>query len=74
MKSELQTFTYEYPWEAVVEAYLRRYPTHPRLPILLSTKVLLDTTDPVTRIRNIERLCTVNIEAPKYVFLKSFHC
>ncbi|KAL1922397.1 uncharacterized protein VTP21DRAFT_9936 [Calcarisporiella thermophila] len=33
---------YPHPWDVVVRAYLRRYPTHPRVPVLLSSEVLSD--------------------------------
>ena len=64
MKAPVQTYEYDFPWELVVDAYFMRYPTHERLPVLLRTEVTSDHTDPATGIRSIERLCTVDIEAP----------
>jgi hypothetical protein len=34
-----QTHTYPHPWEVVLAAYLARFPTHPRLPKLVSSEV-----------------------------------
>jgi hypothetical protein len=39
VSSNLQTYTYEEPFEVVQAAYQQRYPTHPRIPILLGITV-----------------------------------
>ena len=68
VKTNIQEFVYEYTWETVVESYFRRFPLHKRMPVLLGTEVLEDTYDPVTKIRHIQRRCTLDVEAPKYGF------
>ena len=42
MRSKKQTFVYEHPFEVLVEAYNRRFPTSPRIPILLSSTVVAE--------------------------------
>jgi len=66
MRTTTQTFLYKHPWELLVEAYLRRFPTHPRFPVLLRSTVLSDTTDAATGVRYVRRECVLDIEAPTY--------
>ena len=41
----VQTFTYEHPWEYLVEAYRRRFPKHPRIKVMLGATLLSDVVE-----------------------------
>ncbi|XP_028967454.1 SEC14-like protein 1 [Galendromus occidentalis] len=55
---------YKYPFELVMAAYERRFPTCPMIPILLGCDIILEEESPDGAIRKIQRRCRLNIEAP----------
>jgi len=62
-----QDFVYSYPWETLLDAYMRRFPSHPRIPILLSSEILEEThNEDNTKVIYL-RKSTLNIEAPSWV-------
>ena len=63
MRSKKQTFVYEHPFEVLVEAYNRRFPTSPRIPILLSSTVVAERTQE-DGVRYLKRECVMDVEAP----------
>eukprot|EP00732_Lithocolla_globosa_P004586 Lithocolla_globosa_v1_NODE_4316_length_1465_cov_3.770922.p1 type:complete len:380 gc:universal NODE_4316_length_1465_cov_3.770922:1417-278(-) len=66
MKAKVQEFVYDYDWEIVVDAYLSRFPTNPRIPVLLNSEIVKDETDPKSGVRHIERKCLIDFEAPRW--------
>ncbi|CAO1409088.1 unnamed protein product [Diamesa hyperborea] len=59
--------TYKYPFELVMAAYERRFPTCPQMPIVLDCVVSEDTTDGPKR--QTKRRCKLRVDAP-YIFKK----
>ncbi|PNF28722.1 hypothetical protein B7P43_G07856 [Cryptotermes secundus] len=55
---------YKYPFELVMAAYERRFPTCPQIPVFVGCEVLSDTNSPDGSQRVTERRCKLNVEAP----------
>ncbi|OQR70149.1 SEC14 protein 1 [Tropilaelaps mercedesae] len=55
---------YKYPFELVMAAYERRFPTCPMIPILLGCDIILEEESADMSTRKIQRRCRLNIEAP----------
>ncbi|EPZ36129.1 PRELI/MSF1 domain-containing protein [Rozella allomycis CSF55] len=64
-ESKLETFVYEYDWDLVIESYMRRYPKHPRFPVLRDTKIVKEERD--GQKYYVERQCFVEAEAPGWL-------
>ncbi|CAG0891657.1 unnamed protein product [Cyprideis torosa] len=60
---------YKYPFELVMEAYERRFPTCPMIPIFLGCDVVSEFKSPDGAEHIIERRCRINVEAP-YILKK----
>ncbi|KAL0272928.1 UNVERIFIED_CONTAM: hypothetical protein PYX00_005734 [Menopon gallinae] len=55
---------YKYPFELVMMAYERRFPSCPQIPIVLDCEVISDVESPDGSVRNTERRCKLGVEAP----------
>eukprot|EP00761_Pharyngomonas_kirbyi_P009219 gb/GECH01009234.1/.p1 GENE.gb/GECH01009234.1/~~gb/GECH01009234.1/.p1 ORF type:complete len:239 (+),score=48.48 gb/GECH01009234.1/:1-717(+) len=55
-----------YRWEDVVDAYQRRFPTHPSFPYIVDTQVTRDDTDG-EGVRYIERIVTMEASVPSWL-------
>ncbi|KAH8375703.1 hypothetical protein KR009_002629 [Drosophila setifemur] len=60
---------YKYPFELVMKAYERRFPTCPQMPIVLDCEVLKDELLENGAKRNTSRRCKLAVDAP-YIFKK----
>ncbi|XP_017048396.1 protein real-time [Drosophila ficusphila] len=60
---------YKYPFELVMMAYERRFPTCPQMPIVLDCEVIKDETLENGSRRNTSRRCKLAVDAP-YIFKK----
>ncbi|KAH8335781.1 hypothetical protein KR074_001527 [Drosophila pseudoananassae] len=60
---------YKYPFELVMKAYERRFPTCPQMPIVLDCQIIKDETLENGAKRNTSRRCKLAVEAP-YIFKK----
>ena len=61
---------YKYPFELVMAAYERRFPTCEMIPIIKETEILEEAVNDVTGIHMIDRRAKLNIDAP--YLLKKF--
>ncbi|XP_069684497.1 SEC14-like protein 1 isoform X1 [Periplaneta americana] len=55
---------YKYPFELVMAAYERRFPTCPQIPVFVGCEVLSDSTSSDGAHKVTERRCKLNVEAP----------
>ncbi|CAG2101926.1 unnamed protein product [Medioppia subpectinata] len=53
---------YKYPFELVMAAYERRFPTCEMIPVFVGSDTISETDDGVVHV--IERKCRINVEAP----------
>ncbi|EDX03956.1 protein real-time [Drosophila simulans] len=60
---------YKYPFELVMKAYERRFPTCPQMPIVLDCEVIKDESLEDGAKRNTSRRCKLAVDAP-YIFKK----
>ncbi|XP_002065256.3 protein real-time [Drosophila willistoni] len=60
---------YKYPFELVMKAYERRFPTCPQMPIVLDCDVIKDEVLENGAKRNTSRRCKLAVDAP-YIFKK----
>ncbi|RZF36589.1 hypothetical protein LSTR_LSTR010700 [Laodelphax striatellus] len=60
---------YKYPFELVMKAYERRFPTCPLIPVVLGCEVIEDKTSSDGATRFTERRCKLNVDAP-YILKK----
>ncbi|KAH8415142.1 hypothetical protein KR215_005415 [Drosophila sulfurigaster] len=60
---------YKYPFELVMKAYERRFPTCPQMPIVLDCEVIKDECLENGAKRNTSRRCKLAVDAP-YIFKK----
>ncbi|XP_026834785.1 protein real-time isoform X1 [Drosophila erecta] len=60
---------YKYPFELVMKAYERRFPTCPQMPIVLDCEVIKDESLENGAKRNTSRRCKLAVDAP-YIFKK----
>lgn len=68
-KYESPVRIYKYPFELVMAAYERRFPTCPQMPIVLDCDVIEDITTDNGAKRETHRRCKLAVEAP-YLFKK----
>ncbi|XP_058451749.1 protein real-time isoform X2 [Malaya genurostris] len=68
-KYESSVRIYKYPFELVMAAYERRFPTCPQMPIVLDCEVIEDTASEDGAKRETIRRCKLAVEAP-YLFKK----
>uniref|UniRef100_A0A0P4WF13 CRAL-TRIO domain-containing protein n=2 Tax=Scylla olivacea TaxID=85551 RepID=A0A0P4WF13_SCYOL len=55
---------YKYPFELVMEAYVRRFPKCDMIPIMAGTDILKETTSKDGAVNQISRRCRLHVEAP----------
>nr|XP_027208573.1 SEC14-like protein 1 [Penaeus vannamei] len=55
---------YKYPFELVMEAYVRRFPTCDMIPIMAGTDVIKEHTSKDKAVTQISRRCRLHVEAP----------
>lgn len=55
---------YKYPFELVMEAYVRRFPKCDMIPIMAGTDVLKETTSKDGAVQQVSRRCRLHVEAP----------
>lgn len=53
----------------MLEGYQKKFPTHPRLPLLLDTELISDSFDELTGVQTIVRRCKIAMEAPGFFFV-----
>ncbi|XP_058814646.1 protein real-time isoform X3 [Topomyia yanbarensis] len=68
-KYESSVRIYKYPFELVMAAYERRFPTCPQMPIVLDCEVIEDTITDNGAKRETKRRCKLAVDAP-YLFKK----
>ncbi|KAL2086412.1 hypothetical protein ACEWY4_017471 [Coilia grayii] len=56
---------YKYPFEMVMAAYEKRFPTCPLIPVFLGSEVLSDVTSDDGSVHIIERSCKLSVDAPR---------
>ncbi|XP_042559468.1 SEC14-like protein 5 [Clupea harengus] len=56
---------YKYPFEMVMAAYEKRFPTCPLIPVFLGSEVLSDVTSDDGSSRIVERSCKLSVDAPR---------
>ncbi|XP_062396019.1 SEC14-like protein 5 [Sardina pilchardus] len=56
---------YKYPFEMVMAAYEKRFPTCPLIPVFLGSEVLSDVTSEDGSVRVVERSCKLSVDAPR---------
>lgn len=55
---------YKYPFELVMEAYVRRFPKCDMIPIMAGTEILKETTSKDGALNQVSRRCKLHVEAP----------
>ncbi|KAH8272187.1 hypothetical protein KR018_010648 [Drosophila ironensis] len=60
---------YKYPFELVMKAYERRFPTCPQMPIVLDCQIIKDESLENGSKRNTSRRCKLSVDVP-YIFKK----
>lgn len=55
---------YKYPFELVMAAYERRFPTCPLIPVFVGSDKIYENVSDDGAIHVIERRCTINVDAP----------
>ncbi|XP_007522069.1 SEC14-like protein 5 [Erinaceus europaeus] len=56
---------YKYPFELVMAAYERRFPTCPQIPVFLGSEVLHESRSADGAVHVVERSCRLRVEAPR---------
>ncbi|KAG7459956.1 hypothetical protein MATL_G00216080 [Megalops atlanticus] len=56
---------HKYPFEMVMAAYDRRFPTCPLIPVFLGSEVLDEVTSEDGSVRTVERRCKLHVDAPR---------
>uniref|UniRef100_A0A670YGX1 SEC14 like lipid binding 5 n=1 Tax=Pseudonaja textilis TaxID=8673 RepID=A0A670YGX1_PSETE len=56
---------YKYPFELVMAAYEKRFPTCPEIPVFLGSEILRESKSEDGAIHIIERSCKLNVDAPR---------
>ncbi|KAM4820318.1 SEC14-like protein 5 [Thomomys bottae] len=56
---------YKYPFELVMVAYEKRFPTCPQIPAFLGSEVLSESCSADGAVRVVERSCRLRVEAPR---------
>lgn len=68
-KYKSQIWVYKYPFELVMAAYERRFPSCELIPVFVGSDILREEISPDKRIHVVERRCKINVDAP-YVLKK----
>ncbi|XP_053132653.1 SEC14-like protein 5 [Hemicordylus capensis] len=56
---------YKYPFELVMAAYEKRFPTCPEIPVFLGSEILRESKSDDGAIHITERSCKLNVDAPR---------
>ncbi|XP_039741215.1 SEC14-like protein 5 [Pteropus medius] len=56
---------YKYPFELVMAAYEKRFPTCPQIPVFLGSEVLRESRSADGSVHVVERSCRLRVEAPR---------
>ncbi|XP_076998008.1 SEC14-like protein 5 [Tamandua tetradactyla] len=56
---------YKYPFELVMAAYEKRFPTCPHIPVFLGSEVLSESRSADGAVHVVERSCRLRVEAPR---------
>uniref|UniRef100_A0A4W3HUC5 SEC14 like lipid binding 5 n=1 Tax=Callorhinchus milii TaxID=7868 RepID=A0A4W3HUC5_CALMI len=56
---------YKYPFELVMAAYEKRFPTCPLIPVFLGSEILSEYQSEDTSLHVVERSCKLNVDAPR---------
>uniref|UniRef100_A0A803T767 PRELI/MSF1 domain-containing protein n=1 Tax=Anolis carolinensis TaxID=28377 RepID=A0A803T767_ANOCA len=56
---------YKYPFELVMAAYEKRFPTCPEIPVFLGSEVLRESKSDDGALHIIERSCKLNVDVPR---------
>ncbi|XP_016069936.1 PREDICTED: SEC14-like protein 5 [Miniopterus natalensis] len=56
---------YKYPFELVMAAYEKRFPTCPQIPVFLGSEVLGESRSADGAVHVVERSCRLRVEAPR---------
>ncbi|XP_029102899.1 SEC14-like protein 5 isoform X1 [Scleropages formosus] len=56
---------YKHPFEMVMAAYEKRFPTCPQIPVFVGSEVLSEVTGEDGSLHIIERSCKLNVDAPR---------
>nr|XP_031303434.1 SEC14-like protein 5 [Camelus dromedarius] len=56
---------YKYPFELVMAAYEKRFPTCPQIPVFLGSEVLSESRSADGAVHVVERSCRLRVEAPR---------
>ncbi|KAM8961413.1 SEC14-like protein 5 isoform 2-T2 [Pelodytes ibericus] len=56
---------YKYPFELVMAAYERRFPTCPLIPVFLGSDILQESKSEDGSVHVVERSCKLNVDAPR---------
>lgn len=59
-----QIWVYKYPFELVMAAYERRFPSCELLPVFVGSDILREEISPDKSIHIVERRCKINVDAP----------
>lgn len=63
-KYKSQVWVYKYPFELVMAAYERRFPSCELLPVFVGSDILKEEISPDKSIHVVERRCKINVDAP----------
>lgn len=58
---------YKYPFEIVMAAYQKRFPTCPQIPIFVGSEITSEFHSPDGAVEIIDRKCQLNVDAPYLV-------
>uniref|UniRef100_A0AC35FDF6 PRELI/MSF1 domain-containing protein n=1 Tax=Panagrolaimus sp. PS1159 TaxID=55785 RepID=A0AC35FDF6_9BILA len=58
---------YKYPFEIVIAAYQKRFPTCPQIPIFVGSEITSEYHSPDGAVEIIDRKCQLNVDAPYLV-------
>ncbi|EDL96263.1 similar to KIAA0420 (predicted), partial [Rattus norvegicus] len=56
---------YKYPFELVMAAYEKRFPTCPLIPVFLGSEVLSECRSADGAVHTVERSCRLRVDAPR---------
>ncbi|XP_035876850.1 SEC14-like protein 5 isoform X2 [Phyllostomus discolor] len=56
---------YKYPFELVMAAYEKRFPTCPQIPVFLGSEILCESRSEDGAVHVVERSCRLRVEAPR---------
>ncbi|XP_044835870.1 SEC14-like protein 5 isoform X1 [Mauremys mutica] len=56
---------YKYPFELVMAAYEKRFPTCPEIPVFLGSEILQESKSDDGAVHIVERSCKLNVDAPR---------